>query len=110
MENRFPFNLFNFLIFFIFFSFFFACVRPECENLPSEYGQRNVCFREKAIKEKNEKICERIDDEIMKDYWCYREIAYLKNDTKICEEIKIQEAKDSCKRILSGEERFERGS
>jgi hypothetical protein len=98
-----------FVFVFIFLVFLIGCIGKNCENLPKEYGQRDICFRKMAIEEKNEEICEKIEDEHLRDFWCFRHIAYLKKDFKICEKIKNEEAKESCIKILNGEERFEPG-
>jgi hypothetical protein len=87
---------------------FAGCIQ-NCDSLPKEYGQRDMCWRQAAINSKNETICQKIEDQHLRDFWCYRHIAYLKKDFKICEKIDNDSARSSCIKILNGEEKFETG-
>lgn len=98
----------------------------SCKKIATS-DERNNCYQDTAIKNKNLKICEKITDStkdsciwniarvkndisicekipVLEDKeWCYHEIAQLNKNPAICDKITSQTAKDKCNDCLKGE-------
>jgi len=89
--------------------------------------EKNNCYQDRAIKDKDSEICEKITDStkdsciwnvarakndisicekisVLGDKeWCYHEIAQLNKNPAICDKISSQTAKNKCVSCLNGE-------